>query len=219
MKTLGIYGAGGLGREVFELAIAINSFKKRWSEIVFIDDGENKQNPRGLSIYKFAEIVKKIDVEDIEFCIAIGEPEIRKDLYKKLIKSNMSMATLIHPQVTIPESTAIGAGVVICKFVSITCDISIGENVYIHPMVCIGHDSTIENHTVISSFVDVAGDCLVGSCSFLAINVILKHGICVGKNSIVGLASVVHRDIPDNVIALGNPARPMKNNTEKRVFK
>jgi len=219
MKKLGIYGAGGLGREVFELAVAINNSKQRWSEIIFIDDGENIENPRGLSIYSFAEIIKKIDVEDIEFCIAIGEPEIRRDLYKKLVKSNMRMATLIHPEVTIPESTVIGAGVVICKFVSITCDISIGENVYIHPMACIGHDATIENHAVISSFVDVAGDCLVGSCSFLAINVILKQGICVGKNSIVGLASVVHRDIPDNVIALGNPARPMKNNTEKRVFK
>ncbi len=219
MKTLGIYGAGGLGREVFELAIAINSSKQRWSEIIFIDDGENIENPRGLSIYKFDEIIKKMDVDDIEFCIAIGEPEIRRVLYKKLIKGSMRMATLIHPEVTIPESTVIGVGVVICKFVSITCDINIGENVYIHPMACIGHDATIGNHAVISSFVDVAGNCLVGDCSFLAINVILKQGVCIGDGSIVGLASVVHRDIPDNVIALGNPARPMKNNNEKRVFK
>ena len=47
----------------------------------------------------------------------------------------------------------------------------------------------------------------------------LKQGITVGDDSIVGLASVVHRDIPNSVIALGNPARPMKNNTEKKVFK
>jgi sugar O-acyltransferase (sialic acid O-acetyltransferase NeuD family) len=219
MKILGIYGAGGLGREVFELAIAINNSKQRWSEIVFIDDGENIENPRGLSIYKFAEILKKIDVDNIEFCIAIGEPSIRKKLYKKLLKSSMKMATLIHPEVTIPESTAIGAGVVICKFVSITCDINIGENAYIHPMACIGHDATIGGHTVISSFVDVAGNCLVGNCSFLAINVILKQGVRIGSNSIIGMASVVYKDIPNDIIALGNPARPMKNNTEQRVFK
>ena len=218
MKILGIYGAGGLGREVFELAIAINNSKQRWSEIVFIDDGENIENPRGLSIYKFAEIIKKIDVNNIEICIAIGEPEIRKNLYKKLVKNRMRVATLVHPEVTIPESTRIEAGVVICKFVSISCDINIGENVYIHPMACIGHDAVIGNHAVISSFVDVAGNCLVGECSFLAINVILKQGVCIGGSSIIGLASVVHKDIPDNVIALGNPARPMKYNKEQRVF-
>ena len=37
-------------------------------------------------------------------------------------------------------------------------------------------------------------------------------------NSIVGLSSVVHRDIKEGVIALGNPARPMKNNENQRVF-
>ncbi len=131
----------------------------------------------------------------------------------------MKIATLIHPEVTIPESTIIGLGVVICKFVSITCDINIGDNVYVHPMACIGHDATIGSHAVISSFVVVAGNCNVKGCSFLAINVILKQGVCIGSNSIIGLASVVYKDIPDNVIALGNPARPMKNNTELRVFK
>ncbi len=39
-----------------------------------------------------------------------------------------------------------------------------------------------------------------------------------GGNSIVGLASVVHRDIKEGVIALGNPARPIKNNENLRVF-
>ena len=35
---LGIYGAGGLGREVFELARVLNINEKRWSDIIFIDD-------------------------------------------------------------------------------------------------------------------------------------------------------------------------------------
>ena len=45
------------------------------------------------------------------------------------------------------------------------------------------------------------------------------QGISIGNDTIVGMASVVHRDIPDNVIALGNPARPMKNNDDHRVFR
>lgn len=216
---LGIYGAGGLGREVFDLANTINGLNQRWSKIIFIDDADIEYNPRNISIIKFEDIKKKFSPVEIEFCIAIGEPSIRKLLYEKLDLSGMRLTTLIHPEVSIPESTSIGPGTIICKYVSITCDIIIGKNVYIHPMVCIGHDAVIGNNTIISSFADVAGDCNIGDCTFLAINVILKQGTKIGNNTIVGMASVVYKDIPDGVIALGNPARPMKNNEDQRVFK
>tara|TARA_B100001758_G_C18300232_1_gene551901 strand:- start:330 stop:986 length:657 start_codon:yes stop_codon:yes gene_type:complete len=216
--VLGIYGAGGLGREVYELAISINFRNQRWSKIVFIDDAKKHYNPRNLPVYNFSEIEDNFSLEEIEFCIAIGEPSVRKILFEKLIKSNIAISTLIHPTVEIPKSTTIGKGTIINKLTSISCDGVIGENVYIHPMACIGHDSIIGNHSIISSFVDVAGDCSVGDCAFLAINVIMKQGTSIGANSIVGLASVVHRDIKEGVIALGNPARPMKNNENQRVF-
>jgi sugar O-acyltransferase (sialic acid O-acetyltransferase NeuD family) len=216
--TLGIYGAGGLGREVFELANIINSCNNFWTEIVFIDDAKVTINPRQASILKFEDIKNKYKLDDIEVCIAIGEPSIRKILFKKLINSNITISTLIHPKVEIPKSTVIGKGTIINKLTSISCDSVIGENVYIHPMACIGHDSIIGDHTIISSYADVAGDCNVGDCAFLAINVIMKQGTSIGANSIVGLASVVHRDIKEGVIALGNPARPMKNNENQRVF-
>ena len=216
---LGIYGAGGLGREVYELANVINSRNNLWTEIVFIDDAENTSNPRNALILKFEEIKNKYDLDNFEVCIAIGEPAIRKILMKKLISSNIKVKSLIHPDVYIPKSTKIGNGSIINKYVSITSDITIGENVYIHPMACIGHDSIIGKNAIISSFVDVAGNCNVGNEAFLAIGTILKQGITIGEKSILGLGSIVHQNIPSNVIAMGNPARAMKKNVDQRVFK
>lgn len=215
---LGIYGAGGLGREVYELANTINRNNNFWSEILFVDDAEIIVNPRDVLVLKFSDLKSKQYLNDIEVCIAIGEPAIRKSVFDKLRSNNIAIATLIHPQVEIPLSTQVGKGTIISKFSSISCDTIIGENVYIHPMVCVGHDSFVGNNTIISSFTDVAGDCKVGDCVFLAINVVMKQGTNIGDNSIVGLASVVHRDIKSGVIAMGNPARPMKNNVNKRVF-
>jgi sugar O-acyltransferase (sialic acid O-acetyltransferase NeuD family) len=216
--VLGIYGAGGLGREVYELANIINSNVNCWDEIFFIDDGDLITNPRNILIVKFENLKNSFNQEKVEVCIAIGEPLIRKDVFDKLCNNNMRIATLVHPEIYIPKSTVVGKGTIINKYTSVSCDIVVGENVYVHPMACIGHDSIIGNHTIISSFVDVAGDCKVGDCAFLAINVIMKQGTSIGSNSIVGLASVVHRDIKEGVIALGNPARPMKNNENLRVF-
>ena len=47
----------------------------------------------------------------------------------------------------------------------------------------------------------------------------IKEGISIGSNTIIGMGSVVYNDIPDNMIAIGNPARPIKKNLSKRVFK
>ena len=217
--VLGIYGAGGLGREVFELAHVINNNNKQWSEIIFIDDADVKDNPRKIRIFKFSDIFNEFTNRDIEICIAIGEPAIRRMLYDRIVANGLKLATLVHPDVVIPSSTTIGQGTIICKFLSITCDIQIGNNVYIHPNVCIGHDSVIGEHSVVSSYVDVAGDCQIGSSTFLAINVCMRQGISIGNDTIIGMGSVIHRDIPNDVIALGNPARPMKKNKKHRVFR
>ena len=156
--TLGIYGAGGLGREVFELANVINSCNKFWKEIVFIDDAQVTINPRQAQILKFGEIKNKYDLDNFEVCIAIGEPATRKILFDKLISSKIKIKSLIHPEVHIPKSTKVGKGTIINKFVSITCDITIGENVYIHPMACIGHDSIIGEGSHISPGVNCFSD-------------------------------------------------------------
>ena len=216
---LGIYGASGLGREVYELALTINNIGNRWSKIVLIDDSPNVDNKRNLPLFKFSDLKNNFLISELEICIAVGEPKLRSILYQKILSSEFKIATLVDPNVSIPKSTKIGCGTIICKYVSITCDIDIKENVYIHPMACIGHDSIIGKNSIISSFVDVAGNCNVGNETFLAIGTILKQGISVGEKSILGLGSIVHKDIPSYVIAMGNPARPMKKNIDQKVFK
>lgn len=42
-------------------------------------------------------------------------------------------------------------------------------------------------------------------------NVTVWGGVTIGKNSIIGAGSVVTADIPENVIAVGNPAKVIKN--------
>ena len=54
---LGIYGAGGLGREVYELALRINVKSSRWSEIIFIDDSGNPKKLRDINIINFQDLI------------------------------------------------------------------------------------------------------------------------------------------------------------------
>jgi acetyltransferase-like isoleucine patch superfamily enzyme len=86
-------------------------------------------------------------------------------------------------------------------------------------MSIIGHDVFIGENSVISSMVNMGGACIVGSDSYVGMGALIKEGVKIGSNSIVGMGSVVYNDIPDGVIALGNPARVMRNNENQKVFK
>jgi sugar O-acyltransferase (sialic acid O-acetyltransferase NeuD family) len=217
---LGIYGAGGLGREVFELVKSINHKFNRWNEVFFIDDAADTiSNPAGLQVNCFKDVLNKTELSEVEICIAVGEPSIRLMLSERILNSQLRLATLIHPEIVIPSSTIIGSGSIICNFSSVSCDVNIGSNVYIHPMTVIGHDVTVGSHSVISSFVDIGGNSKVGENVYLALNVMVKQGVNIDSGTIVGMASVVNSNLPSNVIALGNPARPMRRNDEQRVFK
>ena len=46
---------------------------------------------------------------------------------------------------------------------------------------------------------------------FLGSNVTILKGVTIGKNSIIGNGSVVTKNIPENVIAAGNPAKVIRN--------
>ena len=58
---------------------------------------------------------------------------------------------------------------------------------------------------------------VIGENAFVGANCILLPGVTIGKNAIVGAGSVVTKDVPDDVIVAGNPARIVKN-IEDYVF-
>ncbi len=55
---------------------------------------------------------------------------------------------------------------------------------------------------------------MIGDNVWLGGNVVVLPGVSIGNNSVIGAGSVVTRDIPENVVAVGNPCKIVKNITE-----
>ncbi|EOG5376200.1 acetyltransferase [Cronobacter turicensis] len=210
---LGIYGAGGLGREMLMLARAINQCTSRWSEIFFIDDVTDAQEVYGAAVVRF-----DARPAECEVAIAIGEPALRQRLAQKL-SGVAPLATLIHPNVDVPSQSEIRPGAILCDGALISCGVTIGENVLIQPRACVGHDCAIGAYSVVSSLVALAGHCEVGERVFIGMNSCVKEQTRIGDDAIVGMGSAVFSDVADATIVLGNPARAMRQNTQGKVFK
>lgn len=216
--VLGVYGAGGLGREVLELAQIINRNEKRWTEFIFVDDGEVPSVINNTNVYKYAE-AKENYGENLEIAMAVGEPSTREKLFNKLKTDGINTPTLIHPDVYIPETTTIGKGVVIQYGCFISCNVTIEDYVFIQPQVNVGHDDVLHEGAMLSGFVNLGGIVNVGKYTYIGLSACVKQLINIGDYSIIGMASSVYKDIPDEMIAMGNPARPMRKNEDRHVFK
>jgi len=216
---LGIYGAGGLGREVLILAQQINKDQNRWEEITFIDDISELSIIKKTRVLSFDEISDYYNKNIIEISIAVGEPLGRKKLKEKIEDNKYNITTLIHPSIYISECTKIGKGSIICANSFISCDTIIGSNVLVLHNTIIGHDNSIGNNSVIAGSVAIGGECKIGGNTYIGLGAIVKEHTSIGDNTIIGMGSVVFRDVTDGVIALGNPARIIKRTEEMRVFK
>ena len=93
--------------------------------------------------------------------------------------------------------------------------VTIGDYVFIAPNVVI----TTAGHAIDPDQRDrgleIALPITIGSHVWLGANVCILPGVTIGNNTVIGANSVVTKDIPDNVIAVGNPCRVIRNITEE----
>ena len=215
-----IYCAGGFGRETVDSVKRINQSRARWDEICFIDDDVSLGNEQyHTRLYTFDAVLEKFDLSSCEAVVATGEPVVRKFLYDKLTSNSIQLATIVDNTAIISDTATMGEGVVVTAYCSVSCSAVIGNNVVLNTKAIVGHDVALGEHCVVSSLVNIGGASSVGDNSYIGMGVQIKEGTTIGKDVIVGMGSVVYDDIPDEVIALGNPARPMRKNIDKLVFR
>lgn len=218
MMTLGIYGAGGQGREVLDSARAVNRLSKQWENIVFIDDVTKQKNVNDAKVYPFEEFSRTFRSDTAELIIAVGEPVGRKKLYEKITSAGYALAILVHPTAIVSDYADIGKGAFIGAHSMISCNTLLAENVCIQPHAVIGHDTTVGTHSVLSGFTIISGHCAIGEQSYIGIGAAVREEVSIGSNTIIGMGSSVICDVPDGVVAFGTPCRVQRNNTERRVF-
>ena len=219
MTPLFIYGAGGFGKEVMDVARRANRAAAQWTDIYFVDDITPDPVRYGATVYRFADDFVQSRLSEAEFVIAVGEPAGREKLAEKLAKAGARNGRVVDTSTLVADSADLQGGTVITPLCSVSSEAHIGLHACVNTMSIVGHDVHVGDYSVISSMVNIGGGCSIGSASYLGMGALIKEGVKIGRNVIVGMGSVVYSDIPDDVIALGNPARPMRPNTDRKVFK
>lgn len=208
-KMLYIFGASGLSREVADIALDVG-----YTVVKFIDMVDGEDEITGFEIVSEDWIVE-LDKEKVEFVIGVGESELREKIYTKFPKLNY--INIIHPSVTFGkkqlEAINLQRGNIICAGARFTNNIKMGDFGLYNLNITVGHDCTIEDFVTISPGANISGNVLLKNCTYIGTGATVLQGksidrkLVIGRGSVVGAGAVVVKDVPENVIVKGIPAK------------
>lgn len=131
----------------------------------------------------------------------------RLDYLKMFRLDGFATPSLIHPKSHISDTAIIGDNSHICAFAFIGANALIGNACIINTKASVDHESTLGDGVHLAPGATLCGCVKIGNYAFVGAGAIVLPNINVGENSIVGAGSVVTRDVPDNVLVYGNPAK------------
>lgn len=212
LKTL-IIGASGHGKVVLDILQQDLNVEVTG----FIDDdlGRHGQKVNGIQVIGGFSIIQNLLAEIDNGIVGIGDNMIRADLFTKMQDTGLDVITAIHPSAVIAKTAKIDCGTVIAANAVINPDTEIGENCIINTGATIDHDNLIADHVHISPGVNLAGNVSIGEYSHVGIGASVINGIVIGKNATIGAGAVVIRNIPDNTVVVGVPAKIVKYKDKK----
>jgi len=127
--------------------------------------------------------------------------------------------TIIKNFVELRENTIIGKNCYIDSRVSTSGDCVVGNNVTLRYDSIIARGCKVGNNTyicprVMTNNLDTGGIQIggahIGKNCFIGTNTVFQHGVKIGDNVVTGAMSFVNKNIPDNEIWLGSPAKFFK---------
>jgi sugar O-acyltransferase (sialic acid O-acetyltransferase NeuD family) len=216
MKPIFIIGAGGLGKEVYNLIDDINSISPTYDIKGFLDkDISKKQVKIGNRIIEvFKEdffLEKKFKHQNVHLAIAIGSPNAISKVckfYKGI--SEFIFPNLIHPTVQYRnDAIDMKEGNIISANSQISVDVEFGSFNFINLTCTIGHDTKIGSFNVINPGVNLSGGVIVGNNNLIGTNSTILQYLQIGNNNTITAASFLSKDVENNLILVGNPARVM----------
>jgi sugar O-acyltransferase (sialic acid O-acetyltransferase NeuD family) len=206
-----IIGCGGFGRELHDVVDAINEVTPTWNLLGYLDDRPEhvnvsrveSRNSRVLGDTSWLTTAGK----EVQFIIGIGTGKTRRIIDERLCTAGLTSATLVHPAATLGHDVRIGPGSVICAGVRATNNISLGRHVHLNINTTVGHDCTLEDYVTVNPLVAISGGVTVGIETMLGTHSAILQNLAVGERSVVGAGSCVVKDVPDDTLVKGVPAR------------
>lgn len=143
---------------------------------------------------------------------SIGDPTRRLSVYQLLCDIGFNIPYIVDVTAIVSKFSSIESGVFVGKRAIINAGTSIQK------CAIINSASVIEHDCIIGPFAHIAPGAVLGGCvkigdkTHIGMNTSVKQGLVIGCDSIIGMGSVVLKNIDNSTVAYGNPCKEVNNN-------
>ena len=121
--------------------------------------------------------------------------------------------TSSHPSAVISSTAKIGNGCYFGPNTTVAPYAIIGDFVHINRNSSLGHHMTIEDYVSISSGCNLASLSVIKKGVYIGVGSCVIDNVIIGGNTVIGAGSVVTKDIQEEVVAYGVPAKIIKKHS------
>ncbi len=187
-----LYGASGHAKVIKDILTANNVHID-----ALVDDNLGLKELQSIPVIHSAEGCSP-------FIISIGSNKIRKMIAERL---QTDFISAIHPSAVISPSASVAEGTVVMQGAIVQADAKIGKHCIINTAATVDHECVIDDYVHISPNASLCGNVQVGEGSWIGAGTTVIPGIKIGRWCVIGAGSVVIKDVPDNAVTAGVPAK------------
>jgi len=204
MTRLIIVGAGGHAAVVAEAA----QLAGPWDDICFVDDKyPDIDEIVGFPVVGELSAIPKLQTDQTEFIVAIGNNQTRLELHEKIESSGGRLVSVIHPSASVSPTAIVKPGTVILAQAAINARATIGVACIVNTGATVDHDCQIESGVHISPGANLAGGVSIGTRAWIGMGASVINNVSIGSAAIIGAAAAVLSDVAANQKVVGVPAR------------
>lgn len=206
-----IYGGGGHGKSVVELANIMGSFKV----IGIIDDGiEPGERVLGYPVLGGEGVLEEMfsrGVVQVSNAVgAIGDIDLRIKIFQKLSRVGFAFPNLVHPSAVVESSATLSSGIQVFPQSYVGTEVEVGMGVIINNGVIISHDCRLADYVGLAPGVILAGGVTVGSGAQIGMGVTVNLNVSIGERALIGNSAVIKGDVPDGSVVHAGQIWPQR---------
>lgn len=164
------------------------------------------------------ELISEYDIH--AGVISIGDNWGRYYVSQQILSEvpNFKFVNAIHPSVIIGNSVDIGFGIVAMAGCIFNPKSKIGNFCFFATGAQLEHDCVIDDYASISAGSITGGHVKINKFSAITLGVTIMDRVEIGENSVIGSGSLVTKNIPENVLAYGNPCKIIRSRNKGEKF-
>jgi sugar O-acyltransferase (sialic acid O-acetyltransferase NeuD family) len=174
----------------------------------------------GAELFGYKVLGRQENIRDLaeDFAVRAGVITIGDNYSRDIVRTaveekipDFNWVNALHPSCIIGNNVKFGKGVVAMAGCIFNTGARLGDFTFFATGAQIEHDCTIEDFASVSAGSVMGGFVRIGKYSAVTLGCTIMDRLSIGQNSVIGSGSLVHTNIPDNVLCYGSPVKVIRN--------